>query len=164
MSVQTENPLPTAKDVRDLFEGLLGREVVVHTGGIMVDPAEPAGALVGTYVDPFLKLKAICLFDLPLAAFAGAAIGLIPAPVAKESVQSDMLDPALEENAREVLNVLASLMNAEDVPHVKLDRGFSPREALPADVVPWVKSYVRRQDLTIEVAGYGKGCFSLLVL
>ena len=34
----TETPLPNAKDVRDLLEGLLGRDVDVTTGGAMVDP------------------------------------------------------------------------------------------------------------------------------
>ena len=38
----TETPLPNAKDVRDLLEGLLGRDVDVTTGGAMVDPGAAA--------------------------------------------------------------------------------------------------------------------------
>ncbi len=158
-----ETPLPSAKDVRELLEGLLGRDVDVLTGAPMVDPAAGGGALVGVYVDRLLGLRALCLFDVPLAAHAGAAIGLVPAPVARESAESEVLDPVLEENARELLNVAASLLNGEDLPHVRLDAVYAPREPLPADVAQWVKAYVRRTDLEVTVAGYGTGGLSLLV-
>ncbi len=164
MSLQVETPLPSAKDVRDLLEGLLGREVAVRTGAPMVDPGAGGGALVGLYVDRLMSLKAICLMDVPLAAYVGASIGLVPARVAEESAVAEMLEGPLEENAREVLNVLASLMNAEGAPHVRLDAAYSPREDLPHDAAPWVRAYVRRTDLVVDVAGYGSGGFSLLVL
>lgn len=159
-----ETPLPSAKDVRDLLEGLLGREVQVRTGGTMVDPTVGGGALVGLYVDRLLSLKAICLMDVPLAAYVGAAIGLVPARVAEECAVAETLEPALEENAGEVLNVLASSMNAEGAPHVRLDAIYPPQEALPHDAAPWVRAYVRRTDLDVDVSGYGTGRFSLLVL
>lgn len=159
-----ETPLPSAKDVRDLMEGLLGREVQVRTGGTMVDPTVGGGALVGVYVDRLLALKAICLFDVPLAAYVGAAIGLVPARMAQECAAAEALESPLDENAGEVLNVLASLMNAEHAPHVRLDATYAPRETLPHDVAPWVKAYVRRTDLDVDVSGYGTGRFSLLVL
>ncbi|TFH70702.1 hypothetical protein [Cellulomonas sp. HD19AZ1] len=157
-------PLPSAKDVRELLEGLLGRSVDVRTGGAMVDPESEGGALVGLYVDRLLGLKAICLMDVPLSAYVGAAIGLVPAPTAQESAVSLMLEDFLEENAREVLNVVASLMNSEGTPHVRLDAVCSPREALPHDAKPWVRAYVRRLDLDLTVDGYGSGGFSLLVI
>ncbi|MBO0901246.1 hypothetical protein J1G44_10370 [Cellulomonas sp. zg-ZUI199] len=159
-----QTPLPPAKEVRDLLADLLGREVEVRTGAAMVDPTQDGGALVGVYVDRLLSLRALCLMDLPAAAYVGAAIGLVPARVAQESVECELLGPGLEENAREVLNVLASLLNAEGAPHVRLDAVHAPREALPHDVAPWVRAYVRRTDLEIDVVGYGRGGFSLLVL
>lgn len=161
---EAEVPLPTAKDVRELLEGLLGREVGIRTGGDMVDPTEGGGALVGLYVDRFLALRGMCLLDVPLAAYVGAAIGLVPARTAEESAVAEMLEPPLAENAGEVLNVLASLMNAEGTPHVRLDRLYEPREALPHDAAPWVKAYVRRCDLFVDVQGYGQGRLSLLVI
>lgn len=164
MSGDVETPLPSAKDVRELLEGLLGREVDVRTGGAMVDPTAEGGAMVGVYVDRLLSLRAVCLLDVPLAAYVGAAIGLVPARTAQACAEALVLEPPLDENTGEVLNVLASLMNAEGVPHVKLDRTFAPGEDLPHDVVPWVKAYVRRTDLDVDVSGYGTGRFSLLVL
>ena len=59
---------------------------------------------------------------------------------------------------------MASLFNAEGAPHVKLDALYEPRSPLPADVAQWVLAYVRRTDLEMDVAGYGPGSFSLLVI
>lgn len=162
MSAQT--PLPTAKDVRELVEGLVGRDVQVATGGAMIDPTSGDGALVGVYVDDRMALTAVVLLDLALAAHVGASLGLVPARSAADAVTEGVLSPALSENAGEVLNVMASLFNAEGAPHVRLDALYEPGHPLPADVATWVPAYVRRTDLDVEVTGYGAGRFSLLVL
>lgn len=160
--MSAETPLPSAKDVRELVEGLVGRDVTVATGGAMVDPA--LGAMTGVYVDRRLALVALVVLDVPLAAHIGASLGLVPARTAAEAAELGELTPALSENAGEVLNVMASLFNAENAPHVRLDRVYQPGEPLPADVATWVPAYVRRTDLDMEVAGYGAGAFSLLVI
>jgi hypothetical protein len=157
-------PLPTAKDVRDLLEGMLGRDVDVTTGGAMVDPGAGDGAQVGIYVDRHLGLRALVVADLPLAARVGAAIALMPAGAADVAVEEGGLSQALYENAYEILNVTASLFNAEGAPHVKLDACYAPGEALPADVAQWVLAYVRRLDLDVVVKGYGPGRLSVLAL
>lgn len=162
MSEQT--PLPSAKDVRELIEGLVGRDVDVTTGGDMIDPTAGDGALVGVYVDRRLTLTALVLLDVPLAAYVGAALGLVPAAQAAAAAEAGDLSDNLVENAGEVLNVMASLFNAEDAPHVRLDTIYRPLQPLPADVATWVLAYVRRTDLDMEIAGYGKGRFSLLVI
>lgn len=159
-----ETPLPNAKDVRELVMGLVGREVEVLTGGAMVDPTSQAGALVGVYVDNRLKLTALVILDVPLAAYVGAALGLVPARAAQDAAYEETLTDNLSENAGEVLNVMASLFNAEGAPHVRLDRLYQPRDPLPADIAQWVLAYVRRTDLDMSVEGYGRGRFSLLVI
>jgi hypothetical protein len=158
------SPLPGAKDVRDLLEGMLGREVDVRTGGAMVDPNGADGAQVGAYVDKLGALRALVVADLPLAARAGAAIALMPAGGAEVAIEEGHLSQALFENAYEILNVMASLFNVGDAPHVKLDGCWAPRESLPADVAQWVLTYVRRLDLDVDVKGYGVGKLSVLAL
>jgi hypothetical protein len=157
-------PLPPAKDVRELIESLIGRDIAVTTGGPMVDPKAEAGALTGVYVDNRLNLTAIVVLDLPLAAYLGAALGLVPVRVANEAVEESQLPEALSENAGEILNVMASLFNVEGAPHIKLDSLYQPRFPIPADVAQWVLAYVRRTDLEMDVSGYGPGNFSLLVI
>ena len=70
-------PLPAALEVRELLEGLVGRDFDTKTGGPMVDPAK--GACVAEYVDDQMQLAAVIAADLGLASAAGSAIGLIPA-------------------------------------------------------------------------------------
>jgi hypothetical protein len=158
------SPLPGAKDVRDLLEGMLGREVEVRTGGAMVNPQADAGAQVGAYVDKLGALRAVVVADLALAARAGAAIALMPAGGAEVAIEESQLSQSLFENAYEILNVMASLFNVGDAPHVKLDGCWAPGDTVPADVAQWVLSYVRRLDLDVDVKGYGPGRLSVLAL
>ena len=158
------SPLPAALEVRELIEGLLGRDLDVTVGAAAVDPAAPGGAMVGVFVDDMLKLKTIIVVDLALAANVGAAIGLIPAQAARTAVEEERLTPALYENAAEILNVSASLFNHEGAPHVRLYEAYAPREALPPDVTQWVLAYVRRLDLEVAIAGYDSGRMSILAL
>jgi len=161
---QVQTPLPSAKDVRDLLKGVLGRDIEVTTGGPMVNPLADDGALVGIYVDRFLKLTALVLLDLPLAARAGAAIALVPSGGAEFAIEEGALPQALFDNGAEILNVVASLLNVEGAPHLKLDRCYAPGQPLPSDVAKWVLAYVRRLDLEVSIKGYGEGKLSALVL
>ncbi len=158
------SPLPAALEVRELVEGLLGRDVDVTVGARPVDPIEPGGAIVGVYVDDMLKLRALVVIDLGLAAHAGAAIALVPVHAARAAVEDARLTPALYENAAEILNVAASLFNHEGAPHVRLYEAYAPREVLPPDVAQWVLAYVRRLDVDVSIAGYDAGRMSVLAL
>lgn len=157
-------PLPSALDVRELLEGLLGREVEVTTGGPMVDPGGEGGALVAEFVSDQMQLSAIVVMDVPLAARAGASIALMPSHASENAVGAGELTDVLLENAGEILNVMASLFNAEGAPHLRLNAVHPPQAALPNDVAGWVMAYVPRLDLECEVSGYGPGNVSVLVL
>lgn len=158
------SPLPPALEVRELLEGLLGRDVEAVVGTKPVNPSEPPGAMVGVFVDDMLKLRAIILTDLALSAYVGAAIALVPAKTAAASVEDGRLTPNLYDNTREVLNVAASLFNHDNAPHVRLYEAYAPNEALPPDVAKYVLAYVRRLDMELEVSGYGKGMISVLAI
>ena len=158
------SPLPVALEVRELLEGLLGRDVDAVVGTKPVNPQEPPGAIVGVYVDDLLTLRAIILTDVALSAYVGAALALIPARTAGEAAEEGRLTPNLYDNTREVLNVAASLFNHEGAPHVRLYEAYAPREVLPPDVAKYVLAYVRRLDMELEVAGYGKGLISVLAI
>jgi hypothetical protein len=159
-----QTPLPAAQEVRELLEGLLGRDVDAVVG---VDPAQPhqhPGAMVGVYVNDQLKLSALVVVDMPLSAWVGAAIALVPAATARQCVETELLTPALFDNTAEILNVAASLFNADGAPHLRLYETYAPREVLPGDVQKWVMAYVRRLDVRLDVSGYGAGTMSVLVL
>ena len=155
--------MPAAKPVRDMLTDLLGRnvEVVVST------PYAPMHGEPGTlavYVDDRTIVRAVMVADLPFSAYAGAAIGLVPVHGAEEAIKEKLLPQALEENFYEVLNISASLMNAEGLPHLRLYQMYAPGTLPPTEVSNCARILGGRLDLAVEIAGYGKGRLSVVVL
>jgi hypothetical protein len=148
--------LPIPKDVRDLFEDLLGRPVTVS-------PADPVLAhdvkkmLVSLYADDTLKLAAVVGMDLPLTVYTGAAIGLLPPGGAQDCVADGVITPMVAENVREVCNIMAGLLNREGAGHLKLYQVFLPGEPPPGDANGILLAIGRRIDLSVDVGGYGIG-------
>lgn len=156
-------PVPAPKDVRDLFAGLLGRRVEVAPA----DPYAPGDgerATLAVYVDDQMRTRAVAVADLPFSAYVGAAIGLIPVGGVEAALEDKELSPVLRENLHEVLNVAASLLNAEGLPHVRLYAIHAPGEVPPIDVSGFARTLGRRLDLHVEVSGYGSGRFSVVGL
>jgi hypothetical protein len=152
--------IPAAKAVKDLLESLLGRTVEVSPG----DPArtgEVTPAFVASYVDNALRLTAVAGFDLPLAAYVGAAIGLVPLGGARACIQDGELSPMLAENVGEVCNVLTTLLNHDGARHTRLYAVHQPGQPAPNDVAGRLVAPGSRLDLAVTVAGYGAGRFWL---
>jgi hypothetical protein len=134
--------------------------------GKAVTPKKSAGALplgktwVGTYVDDSGKLAGLCLCDLGLASSMGAALALIPAGAAAETVRVGTLSGEMMDNLREVLNVMASLFGG---PHVRFSALVAPPTAPPAEVAALAARPGSRLDLDVAVAGYLGGKVAFLV-
>ena len=154
-------PVPTNKAVKDLFDGLLGREVAVANGRA-VDPAAKPGPSTAVYVDDRNQLSAVVLLDFPLTAYAGAALGLIPAGGAEAAIEDGQMSATLNENAYEALNVLAGVLNACSDVHQRLYHVHRPGEVVPADVAPWTIAPGPRTDLRLDIKGYGGGGLSMV--
>ena len=152
--------LPGSLTVRNLFEDLLGRDVNVSPGEPLAQ-ADLATATVAIYTDNAQQIYGVLGMQLSLAANVGAALGLLPAGAAEDSIDEKKLFPNLAENVGELCNVLTSLLNREGSPHVKLYQVVYPGMDLPNDARAHLLALGRRLDLTIEVARYGKGKFSL---
>jgi hypothetical protein len=153
--------LPVAYQVRTLLEELFGRPVEVKPG----PPWAPLGGERGTfalYVDDRLAVRAVGVCDLPFSAYAGAAIGLVPAATAEAAVADGALDASTQENLYEVLNICAALYNVEGAPHMKLHDVLH----VGADVAPQVQALSavlgRRLDLSVDITGYGTGRISFV--
>lgn len=152
---------PGAADVRELLTGLLGRDVTLEpSDGFTGDAA--TGSTFAVYVDDQLTTRAVAVVDLPLSAYAGAAVGLLPAGGAQDAVAEGELTPILKENLAEVLNVMAALLNEEGRPHVKLADvhhvGSWPSPQVCSDAA----ALGRRLDLTVTIPLYGAGRLSIV--
>jgi hypothetical protein len=155
-------PVPSPKAVRDVLFELLGRDVEVRPGDPVV-PTLRRSACVAVYVDDATKLQAVASFDLPLTAYAGAALGLVPAAGAQQAVDEGDVPASLVENVGEVLNIMASLFNTPDAPHLRMHTTTAPGTQPPADVVVLTRALGRRLDLEVEVADYGTGGLSIVL-
>jgi hypothetical protein len=154
--------LPARKAVKDLFEGLLGRDVALSDAKPIV--YEHPRPVVATYVNESSKLTAVAIMDLALAAYAGAAIALVPKGGAEAAIEDSLLPPNLFDNASEILNVLAAPIGDSCGIHVRLANTFAPGEAIPPEVQIFGAPVGPRDDVTLEIAGYGAGRLAIMLL
>lgn len=157
-------PMPTTRQLNGLLTMLVGRDCQLEPAEEHLVPEAKPGLVVGTYVTEQMRGNAIVALDSWAAAYLGAAIALIPAGTAAEAGESGVLPEALLDNASEVLNVVSSLFNAEDAPHLKLaDVHTTASGPIPGDVASWLRGNTRRSDLLLDVAGYGQGRVSVVL-
>ncbi len=155
-------PLPTAKGVRDMLTGLVGKPVGV-TPGAPLTPEVDRPVSVAVYVDPNMAVNALCLMDLGAAAYTGGALALLPPGGCQDAVEEDGELTGMQlEALHEVVNVLAALFNTPGAPHSKLHKLYAPDEELPGDLVGMLAAF-NRVDLAIEIPTYGKGALSLVL-
>jgi hypothetical protein len=155
--------LPAAQEVRELVEGLLGRSVEARPARFGVDPKANRENLLGAYVSDDGRLSALVLVDLAAAARLGAALGLAPRSTADEAIKAGLLPVQLGENVAEVLNVAASLFNAEGAPHLRLLTVHGGDAPVPARVAAATTAFAPRLDLELDISGYGTGGWSIVL-
>jgi hypothetical protein len=152
--------LPDRKVVRDLFEGLLGRDVQVLQGK-PVDIGIPK-PVVAAYVDNDFQLRSVVLMDLDLAARAGAAIALVPKGAADDAIESTLLMPHLFENAAEICNVLAASLGDASGVHQRLSMCYAPSDPVPQHILNIATQMAARDDVVLDISAYGKGTLSMV--
>jgi len=155
--------IPSIMAVRDMLMDMLGRDVKVAPSGPWAPSLRDPGA-VAAYIDDSGRVRALIACNLDLAVALGASIALIPAKTAAGLVEEGLLTEEIEENLNEVLNILAGLFNPPEGPHVKLRTLYAPGKPPPADLSAQLRAFGRREDLKIEVAGYGGGRLSLVLV
>lgn len=153
--------LPGAAEVRTLLNGLFDKPVQVSAHPTPMLPGR-AVSIVGSYVDDARAVRAVVFTDLVVGAALGGALALVPAPRVEEAVQGGLVPEDLADNTREVLNVAASLFNCGDT-HLKLEQVWVAPEPVPEHVVAFLRAAQQRQDVTVDVPGYGSGVVAVLV-
>lgn len=154
--------LPAVKELRDLLGDLLGREVTMSpTAPVAATPRNPC--TVGVYVDDSLRIAALVVVDLPLSAHAGAAIGLVPPSGAALAIEEGVLGATLRDNLGEVLNIAAATFNVEGADHVRLYAVHHIGDPLPPDLLARSLTLGHREDLAVDVHGYGAGKLAVVL-
>jgi len=154
--------LPPNKDIRDLLEGMLGRDVALEPSATTLSSSDTVGSLVATYCDDDGRTRAVLGWSVEAGAQVGAAIGLIPAPLAKEMAAEQFLRLDIADNLAEVSNVMAALFDLPGNPHVRMKDRYCPAASAPPELTSFLYSNPDRVDLDITVKGYGSGKFALV--
>jgi two-component system chemotaxis response regulator CheY len=153
--------LPTANHLLKVLETLLGRAVGANDSTTMV--RGDAAALSWSYVFADGGLAAAGAVDLRLAAILGAGLGMLPQSRMSEALDSGTLPKELEDNLREIVNILVGLYAPMSDEHITLGGiwGKSAQD-IPGDVAELLACRTRRLDAVVSLAGYGQGCLSAI--
>jgi hypothetical protein len=157
-----DTSLPHPKEVRDMLVDMLGRDVTVAPCDAFTPNITDKHA-AAVYSDDQGRVAVVAAMDLPLAAWTGASIGLVPAGGAQDQVEDGELTQAVKDNLYEVLNILSALFNKPNAPHLKVTAMYPPGEAPPLDLGVLLKSLGMRLDLEVSVAGYGSGKVAIVL-
>jgi len=155
--------LPPVKLIKDVLDGLLGKDVTTMPGDAMTS-TDAAGGVLAIYVDDRNAMKAVAGWDLPAAVRVGAAVGLVPRGGAEDAIDEKYVPANLLENLGEVSNVLASVFQIPGNPHLRLHETYCPVAAAPNDAYDLLFRLGNRIDLKIDVPNYGTGRFALSML
>ena len=153
--------LPDRKDIKDLFEGLLGRDIAI-TDGRPVDIGIPK-PVIASYVDDASNLRAVAVMSFGLAARSGAALALVPKGAAEAAEEDRLLPDNLFENASEICNVLAAPFGDAMGTHLRLSASYAPSSPVPGQLLDIASQLAAREDVDLEITGYGTGTLSLVV-
>ena len=159
----TETHLPASMQIRELLVDLLDRDITLGpTSPFAPGPYNPA--TIAVYTSDSLEIRALLMIDLPLSAHLGASIGLMPQSAAAAAIEEGKLSAALQENIAEVLNIATSLFNVDNAPHLRLYATHPAGEVTPGHLLMMALTLGRREDLRIEIQGYGAGRFSIVLV
>jgi hypothetical protein len=150
--------LPPVK-IASLLKELFGRSVDFDTAP-PPDLSDSAPQWAAGYGTSEGGLMVVCVCDLAFAAFAGAALSMIPAPTAKEGIKTKKLEPAILDNLHEIFNIFGQLFRGRMMDTVTL------REvSLLSDLSPVAKALLGKPasqvNLEFSIDGYGNGKLSL---
>lgn len=159
-AVVEHSPLPNRHAVRTLVEGLTGRDIDILDG---MPVASRTTNVVGVYVGDRLATQAVVVIDLEGAARLGGSLGMVPRSGVEDAIAERNLSPVLRTNCHEVLNVLSSVFNVGNAPHVRLYDMYGPNAAIPADVAAVAGLAGSRMDIRLKIAGYGVVNMSIVV-
>jgi len=153
--------LLTPEAVAALLTNLFGKRVAARKTGPL-PPDAVKQSVVAIYAKDDGATGAIAIADLKLAAFAGAALAMIPPGYAAEVAETGKFPENILENFSEILNIGSRWFNSPRTPHVVLrDVLFRPQAFAP-DVGALLRAPGYRVDLVLTIPGYGEGNLTLL--
>lgn len=158
--MDTSYYLPNDKETLGVLSMLYGDDIKVCKDDESL--AVENSKLYGLYVDSEEKPVAVCLCDTNFAAYAGAALSMLPPGGAEDAAESGDISATMKENVYEVMNICSRLLMSDKTPHLKLVNMYSDLGELSDDAVAMMKNAQAGSHFDIDIPNYGKGRLSLV--
>lgn len=153
--------LPTTHSLSKVLTTLLDRKVVASAAKVPLKPDPKSPVFAAVYVGKEGKPIALCLTDLAFAIRMGAALSMLPAGAATESIQKSAPSESMMENYAEVMNVISFALSGDGEERVVLRGQPAKVETLAADARSAVAK-AKRAEFDVDIQGYGVGKIAVL--
>ena len=129
-STDTSQDMPQPGQITQLISELTGAAVTSQEGTPLT--VTPGVALsVAEVVDDTGSVTIVLVSDLQLTCHVGAALTMLQRDTAESWIEDGRIDETIEENYREVLNVLTSVFNQSGGLHFRLQEHHITPGPLP---------------------------------
>jgi hypothetical protein len=155
----TTYPMPDAAKVKSML-GMLFDGLDIKPGK-KFDIVPPSGSWIGLYIADDGKPVALCAVDQNLAAYASAALSMLPPGVAKDAAKTKDLTEVMVANLHEIMNICSRLVMNDASAHLKLEKTYSSTD-MSAGVSAVLGAVAGRADFELNIAKYGVGTLSVL--
>lgn len=147
---------PTNMAILNYLQMLFGDDVKVDKGTSVA----PAKGFIGTFVDDEGQVVGGCVADINFAAYAGAAMSMLPKGAADDAIKSKDVTEVMTGNLGEVFNILSRVVMDEGSDHLRYREVLSPEA--DADVAGTLKA-LSENAFAISIPKYGKGQLSIYI-
>ena len=158
--MSTSYYLPNDRETLGVLSMLYGDDIKVAADEDAL--ALEDSKLYGLYVDGEGTPVGVCLCDTHFAAYAGAALSMLPPGGAEDAADTGDISATMKENVYEVMNICSRLLMSDDTPHLKLENMYNDVAELSEEAVEMIKSAEAGSHFDIDIPNYGKGKLSLV--
>ena len=158
--MSTSYYLPNDKETLGVLSMLYGDDIKVakDDDSLAIEDSKLYGLYVNSEGDPV----GVCLCDTKFAAYAGAALSMLPPGGAEDAADSGDISATMKENVYEVMNICSRLLMSDDTPHLKLENMYNDVAELSDEAIEMIKTAESSSHFGVDIPNYGKGRLSLV--
>ena len=160
--MSSTHPLPQEIEIRQMLGMLFGDDLEIKSADAPLDTGADSKNAAAVFVSDSGEPVTACICDLPFAAFAGAALSMIPKGGAEDAARSGDLTETMLGNLHEIMNICSRLFMKSDTPHLKLEKLYVTIKDLPENARAMVDAIEDQLHFQVTIPGYGDGYLSFL--
>lgn len=145
--------------LQNVLRGLFDRPIqLTPAPKLEISLAKPT--IIAVYAGSADEVVGLLVCSVTAAAYLGAALSLLPKPVAEDAIKRGSLDDVLLENFREVANICTSLFAEYIGARARMQTVLNKVTAVPPAYKEFLSS-PHRADVSLDVPNYGPGVVSM---